>query len=93
MSFLLCLFSRLKRAASIDTASVFSAFESDDDVISYAGQLDERGDFLTTNNPVEYEEEEEEDEEEEEEEEEQTESKDHSNAPYYKECLNMSNML
>ena len=60
------LFSRLKRAASYDTASVFS---TDDDTVPYiyGTQFDEREDFLVSNE-VEQEEEEEEEEEDEEDE-------------------------
>ena len=60
------LCSRLKRAASVDTASLFSAsmghgaFESDEDAMSYGGDLDDRGDFLASNEPEQDEEEEEE---------------------------------
>ena len=59
------LFSRLKRAASYDTASLFS---TDDDTVPYiyGTQFDEREDFLVSNE-VEQEEEEEEEEEEEDE--------------------------
>ena len=65
---LFSFFSRLKRAASIDTASVFS---TDEDTIPYiyGKQFDEQDDFLASNEVEQEEEEEEEDDEEEEEEE------------------------
>ena len=55
--------SRLRRAASTDTGSLFSASiyndTSDDDLVSYGDDLDEREDFLASNEPEEEEEEEE----------------------------------